>query len=159
MWSLIGQQPVVPSAGQDARIAVFGSLNPVTGRLVANTAAKKNSGAFIAHLKALLQASPGKHVFLFIDNSPIHHSKTTQRFLADQASNLTVIWNAAYTPELNLIERYWGHLKPKAIHNYFFESAERLEQAVLDAIRDLNRAKELRMIVHLDFVHSLRKAA
>ena len=155
----MGQQPRVPAAGQNARVAVFGSLNPLTGRLLARVGVKKNSASFIMHLREVLRACPGKHVFFFIDNSPIHRAKAVLRFIADHASRLTVIWNAAYTPELNLIERYWGHLKPKAIHNYFFETAERLEHAVRDAIRDLNRAKDLRMTVHFQFVHSFRKSA
>ena len=44
----------------------------------------------------------------------------------DHRGRLTVIWNATYAPNLNLIERFWGHLKRSAIHNYYFETVENL---------------------------------
>ena len=158
MWGRIGEQPVVPAAGQDARLAVFGSLNALTGRLLIQTGSRKNSAAFRTHLRQILQAYPGKEVFLFLDNCSIHKAKCVQRFLADHP-RLTVIWNAPYTPELNLIERYWKHLKEKAIHNYYFGSQDELQQAVREAVRDLNRSRDLRMAVHLKFLDSLRGAA
>jgi len=87
----------------------------------------------------------GRHILLFLDNCIIHHSKITQRFLADYADQITVIWNATYTPELNLIERYWGHLKSKAINNYLFESLDALKEAILEAVKLMNRSKTLRI--------------
>jgi transposase len=159
MWARKGEQPVVPSAGINQRLPVFGSLNALTGRLLAHTAAAKNSAAFRMHLEYLIRANARRHVFLFLDNCSIHHAKHIQRFLADHRQQLTVIWNAAYTPELNLIERYWKHLKEKAIHNYYFETKAALEQAVRDAVRDLNGSITLRMTVHLEFLKSLREAA
>jgi len=52
-----------------------------------------------------------------------------------------MIWNATYAPNLNLIERFWGHLKRSAIHNYYFETVENLEKAVIKAVGMLNRQK------------------
>jgi transposase len=158
MWGRIGTQPVVLAAGQDARLPVFGSLDALTGQLLTQTGDRKNSAGFLAHLQAILKAYPDQHVFLFLDNCSIHKAKCVQRFLADHP-RLRVIWNAAYTPELNLIERYWKHLKEKALHNYYFGSHAELKQAVRQAVRDLNRFKELRMAVHLKFLKPLREAA
>jgi transposase len=159
MWARKGQQPRIPAAGQNQRLPVFGSLDALSGRLLAHTAMGKNSAAFRTHLELLLRTYAGRHIFLFLDNCSIHHAKHIQRFLADHRRALTVIWNAAYTPELNLIERYWKHLKEKAIHNYYFETQAALEQAVRDAVRHLNGSKTLRMTVHLEFLNSLREAA
>jgi hypothetical protein len=60
---------------------------------------------------------------------------------------------------LNLIERYWGHLKAKAINNYFFGTQSALECAIREAIRDLNRSKSLNMTIQLNFLKPLRKSA
>lgn len=159
MWGLIGEQPIVPAAGVDQRVPVFGSLNPITGRLIAQISNGKTSKDFLKHLKLLLRIYPGRHIFLFADNSSIHHAKAIKRFLADNAECITAIWNAAYTPELNLIERYWGHLKAKAINNYYFETKTKLEKAIRDAVRDLNRSKKLNMVVNLHLLQTLCKAA
>jgi transposase len=158
MWGRIGEQSEAPAAGQDMRLPVFGALDATTGRWLTQIARRKNRAAFLAHLREILKAHPDKTVFLFVDNCSIHKAKCVQRFLADHR-RLRVIWKAAYTPELNLIERYWKRLKEKAINNYYFGSHAALEQAVRQAIRDLNRSKELRMAVHLKFLDSLRGAA
>jgi transposase len=49
-----------------------------------------------------------------------------------------VIRGAACTPDLNLIERFSGHLKRTATHNRYFQTVESLEEAVTRAIHHLN---------------------
>jgi len=159
MWGLIGEPCTVPSAGQNRRAPVFGALDVRTGRVTFLLTDRKRSADFLDFLRHLLQRYRGRHVFLFLDNCSIHCSKAVRRFLADRANELTPIWNAPYTPELNRIERYWGHLKAKAIHNYYFGTLDNLKAAIREAIHSLNRSRELNMTVNLDMLHSLRKAA
>ena len=159
MWWPIGAQPVVPAAGQDRRIPVFGSLNPLSGRLHIHLPGRKNAAGFVAHLQGLCRAYPGRHLLIFIDNCSIHRARVVQRFVADHRDRITLIWNAPYTPELNLIERYWGHLKAKATNNYFFGTVVELERAIRDAVWDFNRSPTLRMTCRLELMRPLRKAA
>ena len=159
MWWPIGRQPLVPAAGQDRRVPVFGAFNPHNGHLHAHLLPRKNSESFLAHLEGLRHAYPRLHILLFADNCSIHHSLRVQRYLADHRNDLTVIWNAAYTPELNLIERYWGHLKATATNNYFFGTVAKLEQAIRDAVRAFNRSSSLGMFCYLEFMQPFRKTA
>ncbi len=99
----------------------------------------------------------GRHLFVFLDNCSIHTSKRVQRFWADHKEQLTPIWNAPYTPELNLIERYWGHLKAKAIHNDYFGDEASLRAAIRQAVAAFNRSHVLRL--RLESAHSIRPAA
>ncbi len=158
MWALIGVQPVVPSAGQNRRVPVFGSLNPITGRLSVDLPGRKNSEAFLSHLKTLRKTYPGRHIILFTDNCSIHHAKKVARYLAYNRDHFTAIFNAAYTPELNLIERYWGHLKSKATNNYFFGTVDELATAIRDAVRDFNRSRTLRMNCYRNSCKHFEKA-
>ena len=93
---------------------------------------KKRSAEFLDFLRWLLDDiyADRHHVYLFLDNCSIHHTKAVQKFIEDHRDRLTVIWNATYAPNLNLIERFWGHLKRSAIHNYYFETVENLEKAM-----------------------------
>lgn len=159
MWGRIGEQPTVPAAGQNQRIPVFGALDACTGRLFAQVAERKNADAFRVFLSYLIYIYRGRHIFLFLDNSSIHHAKTVQRYLADHIKDITVLWNAEYAPQLNLIERYWGHLKAKAIHNYYFETKAALKTAIREAVIDMNQTKDLRMTIHLESLKPLRKCA
>jgi transposase len=60
---------------------------------------------------------------------------------------------------LNLIERFWGHLKRSAIHNYYFETVENLEKAIVQAARTTNRQKDHPLRLHLQTVRALSQAA
>jgi transposase len=70
-----------------------------------------------------------------------------------------MIWNATYAPNLNLIERFWGHLKRSAIYNYYFETVENLEKAIMKAVETLNRQKNHPLRLHLQTVQGLLRAA
>lgn len=131
---------IVPSAGQNRRVPVFGALDAVTGEVTALLTAKKCGADFLDFLKFLLGTHYAAHerVYLFLDNCSIHHAKAVRAFLDAQRPRVRVIWNAAYAPHLNLIERFWGHLKRSAIHNYYFQTVENLEDAILRAINNLN---------------------
>jgi transposase len=159
MWMLKGRQKRIPSAGVNRRVPVFGALNPLSGRLTAHVARGKNSAEYVRFLKRLIASHGGRHVFLFTDNCSIHHARCVMRFLAEHKESITVIWNAPYTPELNLIERYWGHLKQRAIYNYYFETKQALEQAIRDSVSAFNKSKELNIKINLDYLNSLCKAA
>ncbi len=152
---------IVPSAGQNRRVPVFGALNAMTGEVSAKITTKKRSGDFLQFLHWLLEVvyKPCRHVFLFLDNCSIHHTKAVHQFFEDHRHRVTVIWNATYAPNLNLIERFWGHLKRSAIHNYYFQTVQNLEKAVTRAVRVLNRNKKHPLRLHLQTLHSLLKAA
>jgi putative transposase len=151
----------VPSAGQNRRVPVFGALDASTGEVSAMITSRKRSAEFLDFLLWLLDDiyADREHVYLFLDNCSIHHTQAVQAFLEDNRDRLTMIWNATYAPNLNLIERFWGHLKCSAIHNYYFETVENLEDAILKAVNALNRNKNHPFRLHLQTVQSLLKAA
>ncbi len=154
-----GKQPIIDSAGKNKRVPVFGGLDALSGRLHILATESKCGADFIAFLKLLFRRYAGRHIFLFLDNCSIHHSKLVRRFLADHLDQITLIWNATYCPELNLIERYWGYLKTSAINNYLFESVDALRHAVRDAVGRMNRSKTLRIELQGKYLQKLRGAA
>lgn len=133
----------------------------MTGEASALLTAHKRSGDFLQFLPWLLDDLYGdrEHLYLFLDNCSIHHTKAVQVFFAERRDRVSVIWNACYTPNLNLIERFWGHLKRSAIHNYYFETVDKLEQAILDAILTLNRQPNHHLRLNLNTLQELRIAA
>lgn len=100
-----------------------------------------------------------EQIYLFLDNCSIHHTKAVQAYFAERRDRVHVIWNACYTPNLNLIERFWGHLKRSAIHNYYFETTDNLEQAILDSVLALNRSQDHPLRLKLYTLQSLAVAA
>ena len=123
--------------------------------------AKKRSVEFLDFLHWLLEDiyADRDHVYLFLDNCSNHHTKAVREYVEAHGDRLTIIWNATYCPNLNLIERFWGHLKRSAIHNYYFETVDNLEKAILDAVNLLNRQKDHPFRLHLQTVQTLLQAA
>jgi len=152
---------IVPSAGQNRRVPVFGALDAMTGEVSAMVTDRKRSVEFLDFLKWLLEEvyADKAHVYLFLDNCSIHHTKAVRQYMDAHRDRLTVIWNATYAPNLNLIERFWGHLKRSAIHNYYFETVENLEQAILQAVGRLNRQRHHPLRLQLRTMQTLLKAS
>ena len=133
----------------------------MTGEVTALITQRKRSAEFLEFLRWLLDDiyADCDYLYLFLDNCSIHHTRAVEAFIAENRDRLTVIWNATYAPNLNLIERFWGHLKRSAIHNYYFETVENLEDAIMKAVNSLNRNKNHPFRLHLKTVHSLPRAA
>ena len=152
---------IVASAGQNRRLPVFGALDAMTGEVTAMITAKKRSSEFLDFLRWILEDiyADRDHIYLFLDNCSIHHTKAVRVYLKANRDRLTVIWNATYAPNLNLIERFWGHLKRSAIHNYYFETVENLEKAIMQAVRAINRNKKHPLRLQLQTLQSLLQVA
>ena len=86
-WAKRGVDLRVPAPGQAKKVAMIGSLDHVTRRLIVHTSPTKRSTDFIAHLEQLDRLygpKPGramKPVVLVEDNGPIHVSKLTLKAL------------------------------------------------------------------------------
>jgi transposase len=151
-WAKSGADLRVPAPGQAKKMAMLGSLDHVTRRLVVHTSSTKRSNDFIAHLEQidhLYGPTPGRPpqpVVLVEDNGPIHTSKLSLAALDTRGHWLTVEWLPKYAPELNDIEVVWRDLKAHYLAHQTFTDTNALDQAIQLAVHDLNRE---RMVVPL----------
>jgi hypothetical protein len=113
VWHRIGQQPVLPAAGTNRRLTVFGSVEARGRGRVEVVQARADSVGFARYLAALdaRHAATKRQVILVMDNGSCHTSKVSQQALAARADWLEVIPLAKYSPELNPKEREWRTLK------------------------------------------------
>jgi len=151
-WAKSGADLRVPAPGQAKRVAMLGSLDHLTRKLIVHTSPTKRSSDFVAHLEQLdhlygpMPGRPTKPVVLVEDNGPIHLSKLSLAALHARAHWLTVEWLPKYTPELNDIEVVWHDLKAHHLAHQTFTDITKLDQAIHEAVKDLNRE---RMVVPL----------
>ncbi len=147
VWAKSGADLRVPAPGQAKKVAMLGSLDHVTRRLIVHTSLTKRSSDFVAHLEQLdhlYGPQPGrlaKPVVLVEDNGPIHTSKLSQTALAARGHWLTVEWLPKYAPELNDIEIVWHDLKAYNLAHQTFADSDALERAIHKAVTDLNRER------------------
>ncbi len=141
-----GHRPVVGTWDCKHLVYVFAIVNVVTAAIHANLVgspkdATKRTGksktrrlqeAFAAHLRHVGRVYPrGEHerVVLLIDNAPWHAGKVVDEALADNP-HLELKRLPSYSPQLNVIERFWRLLRRRATHNRLFETMGDLKRSL-----------------------------
>jgi hypothetical protein len=134
----------VPAPGQAKKIAILGSFDHKTRKLIVHTAKSKRSSDFVAHLEQLDRlygpkpGQPTKPVVPVEDNGPIHTSKLSRAALAACAHWLSVEWLPKYAPELNDIEPVWRDLKAHHLAHLTLADTDALDKAIHQAVEARN---------------------
>ncbi|MDB5348935.1 MAG: uncharacterized protein JWN86_182 [Planctomycetota bacterium] len=141
-----GHRPVVGTRDCKDLLYVLAVINAVTGVLHANTPesparAKAKTGksktrrmqeAFASHLRHVARLYPAgehKRVVVIIDNAPWHRGRPIDEALAENL-HLEFYRLPSYSPQLNVIERFWKRLRRRATHNRLFDSLADLKRSL-----------------------------
>ena len=131
-----GHRPLVGTWDNKDQVYCFAALNVVTGQLTTRlleqpTRSKAKTGqskqqrlqaAFAAHLRDMARAYPAsvyEEVIITIDNAPWHRGRVVEQVL-EAHPHLRLYRLLSYSPQLNVIERFWRMLRRRAIHNRLF---------------------------------------
>lgn len=146
-WAKSGADMRVPAPGQAKKVAMMGALDWARRELTVATSRTKRSADFIVLLEELdgiYGPKPGddtKPAVLVLDNGAVHTSKASTAALAGRKHWLTVEWLPKYAPELNDIEGAWRDLKSHFLAHKTFTDPTALDQAIHDAVGDLNNER------------------
>lgn len=128
-WMPTGLRHRVMTPGSNLRRTIHGAVNLVTGAVHHHISVKNVSVVFCYFLQQLLDAYPdAPAVVVICDNGTTHHSKITQKWLADHP-RLQVITGARYSPQDNPVERIWAVLKQYTANTAPATIADRVRQA------------------------------
>ena len=72
-------------------------------------------------------------IYIIADNAPYHHSCLLKEHL--EGTKIQLIYLPPYSPNLNLIERYWKFFKKTVMHNRYYETFEEFKQACKNFFR------------------------
>lgn len=167
-----GQRPLVGTWDNKDLVYCFAALNLVTGRLTTRvldqpSRSKAKTGhskqqrlqaAFAVHLRDIARAYPASRypeVVITIDNAPWHRGAGVDHVLAVHP-HLRLYRLPSYSPQLNVIERFWRVLRRRATHNRLFASMaalratlrhnlcyfQTMKQKVLSLIESPRKAKK-----------------
>jgi transposase len=131
-WMRRGQQKRITAfSGKREYLHVIGGYNWRSDEVTDLNVERKNSDSFIEFLEQLLVTTyPTQAVILVMDNASYHYSAKVQAALSLFEHRVQVFWLPQYCPELNVIERFWLHLKQTAWANKLYITREALRQAV-----------------------------
>jgi transposase len=141
-----GHRPVVGSWDCKHLLYVFASVNVVSCALHTDTVESRTGlyratgesktrrlqRAFAAHLCRLGRRYPkDEHprVVVLIDNAPWHAGEPIRQALAEHPQ-LELKRLPSYSPQLNVIERFWKLLRRRATHNRLFDTLADLKRSI-----------------------------
>ncbi|MDI6819869.1 MAG: IS630 family transposase [Candidatus Hodarchaeaceae archaeon] len=132
-WYLQGKLLEVETPGINERANVFITLDFVSGKLIYSVHRRRRSREFRYHLRKLMKHAKRrrfKRAVLMIDNSPVHRSAESRRFLEENRRFLKVFNLPSYSPNLNEVEHINRQLKRGVCANVYHRSMKNLKKAL-----------------------------
>jgi transposase len=140
-WGKIGDTPVVRDGGGRFSFHLISAVSPRGDLRFSFIADRMNSKRFIEFLKKL-RRDIGKPILVIVDNARYHHSKETQRFIADQDGDIQLAFLPAYAREFNPDEQVWNHLKARLGKRPIMSKCD-MKRHVLSILRSIQKQTEL----------------
>jgi transposase len=94
-------------------------------------------------VELLMQIAAQKYsvpVSIVLDNAPYQHALVVKWIAAYY--DIELLYLPSYSPNLNLIERFWKLLRSKALTNVEYESFESMKNGIRSFVRNLTSYKE-----------------
>jgi transposase len=146
-----GHRPVVGTWDNKQLLHVFASVNVTSCALHTDTVESRTGlyratgesktrrlqRAFAAHLRRLGRRYPKAQyprVVVLIDNAPWHAGAPINEALAEHP-HLELKRLPSYSPQLNVIERFWKVLRRRATHNRLFDTLADLKRSIRASLR------------------------
>ena len=122
MWVRRGQQGEVPTPGTNEKRHPAGSLNLRTGDVVLTEGwphESRNMAMFLRHLADLRYGFRCyRRIHVICDNAIFHVSRAVQAYFRQWGQRTGVHFRPTYSPEPNLIERIWWHLREEIARDH-----------------------------------------
>jgi len=135
-----GQQKELPlNNNPKQHTYLIGVYDWLTDEVTIQRAQVLNRHTIIDFLMDLFQhVYPDQAIVLVLDNAPFHWSKEVLACLALFEQRVRAVWLPKYSPQLNLIERFWQHLKKTVCANRLHTCIDDLYQDVVNFVGQQN---------------------
>lgn len=130
----------------------MGALNAITHEVITITNDSYINAVSVCELlRAIAAKHAGDVVTLFLDNASYQKCAIVTTLAEELAINL--IYLPSYSPNLNLIERLWRHVKQQVLYSRYYDSFPKFKAAIMDCINSTqsHRGKSLDSLFSLKF--------
>lgn len=150
VWCAVRRWVRAPAGRQ--RWNVLGALNAVTKKLlVVSNAGSINAQSVCELLVQLRCAHRQRPISVFLDNARYQRA----RLVRDQAAelNIELLYLPPYSPNLNLIERFWKFVKRRCLYSRYYETFELFHTTIDTFVRtaDQEHKSELKSLLTPNF--------
>jgi transposase len=132
-WVRKGDKVALRRTSGRQRINLHGALNLENFHCPLVQAERINAASTIALFEKLEASNPGKRwIYAIADNARYHHARLVRQWLERPGCRIKLIFQPAYAPHLNAIERLWGVLHREVTHNRFYATFAQFTEAIDD---------------------------
>jgi transposase len=116
-------------------LSLYAALNPQTGEVIGQTAARHTSPEFVSFLEDVITTQPaGREIHVILDNFATHKTQLVKAFLT-RHPNVTLHFTPTYSSWLNQVESWFSKLQRDVIDRGIFTSVADLKRKILRYIR------------------------
>lgn len=129
------QRIFIPSPAGRKRFNVLGALDALTHEVLTMTnCTSMNSRSVCKLLDKIAEANRGLDIAItvFLDNASYQKSIFVQEYAA--MYGIELVFLPSYSPNLNLIERYWKFIKKQCLYSKYYPDFEHFTQAIQDCL-------------------------
>jgi transposase len=118
------------------RLNILGAYSPDERDLISLEGRQSCDAERVAELLTKIRAAnPGKRLLIVLDNAPYNHAEPVQE--AAKRLRIEMLYLPPYSPNLNLIERFWKFLKRKVARNRFHATFVEFRSAVQKVLNNI----------------------
>lgn len=136
VWS---KDPIyVRTSSGRTRMNILGAINAVSHELFSLTTTDYIKAVTVVELlKFLREELPGKRIHLILDNARYQRCKLVEK--KAKKYNIHLLFLPPYSPNLNLIERFWKLLKKQVLSGQWYKTKKEFMEAIYNFIDQVNQ--------------------
>lgn len=141
-WFRKGERREIKTNSGRDRYNIHGAMNADTYQVTAIFSEDNvNSTSTIELLKALGREHPhAKNIFVLLDNARYHFSSAVEEYV--KSSRIKLVPLPSYSPEFNLIERFWKLFKKEVTYNRYYPTFAEFKKACLNFFKVQNKNQD-----------------
>jgi transposase len=150
IWSFV--RLFVPTPSCRKRVNILAALNAVTHEIVTIVNENYINSASVCQLLTKIKAiNFTVPVTLVLDNARYQRCSLVQDTAA--SLNIELLFLPSYSPNLNLIERFWKFVKKQCLYSKYYSTFSDFKEAILNCVYTANKEhkKELASLFTLKF--------
>lgn len=123
------------------RLNILGAYSPDERDLISLEGRESCDAERVAQLlEKIRAANPGKRLLIVLDNAPYNHAGPVVE--AAKRLRIALLYLPPYSPNLNLIERFWKFLKRKVARNRYYTTFVEFRTAVQKILNNIPTYRE-----------------
>jgi len=123
------------------RLNILGAYSPDERDLISLEGRESCDAERVAQLlQKIRAANPGKRLLIVLDNAPYNHADSVVQ--AAKRLRIELLYLPPYSPNLNLIERFWKFLKRKVARNRYYTTFVEFRGAVHKVLNNITAYRD-----------------